>query len=167
MKLSLIAAVARNGVIGKNNGLVWQEAQDQRYFRATTLGHAVVMGRKTWDSLPARYRPLPGRRNVVVTHNANLYFEGAESAPSLNAALQLLAGQAQVFVIGGAQLYAQALPLADELLLTEIDADLEGDVFFPAWPRSDWLAVSRQPQVAQGTAIPDTPFAFVTYRRNN
>ncbi len=162
MKLTLIAAVARNGAIGKNNGLLWHEPLDQRHFRAATLGHSVVMGRKTWDSLPARFRPLPGRRNVVVTHNPQLQFEGAESAPSLADALQLLADAAQVFVIGGSQLYAQALPLADEMMLTEIDADLDGDVFFPAWSAADWLPVSCQPQLSQEA----TPFVFVTYHRN-
>ena len=103
MKLSLIAAVARNGGIGKNNNLLWNEPQDQRHFRATTLGHAVVMGRKTWDSLPARFRPLPGRRNVVLTRNPHLQLSGAETAPSLPAALHLLADAPQVFVMGGAE----------------------------------------------------------------
>ena len=161
MKLTLIAAVARNGTIGNNNQLLWQEPLDQRHFRAATLGHPVVMGRKTWDSLPQRFRPLPGRRNVVVTHSSALAFEGAESVNSLPAALQLLAPAAQVFVIGGAQLYAQALPLADEMLLTEIDAELAGDVHFPHWSSPDWEAISRQPQVATD----GTPFAFVTYQR--
>ena len=161
MKISLVAAVARNGAIGKNSQLLWQEPQDQRHFRATTLGHPVVMGRKTWDSLPARFRPLPGRQNVVVTRNPTLHFAGAQQAASLQDALQLLAGTAQVFVIGGAQLYAQALPHADEMVLTEVDADLDGDVFFPAWAPEDWTAISRDAH----TAANGTPFAFVTYRR--
>lgn len=161
MKLSLIAAVARNGGIGKNNGLVWTEPQDQRHFRATTMGHAVVMGRKTWDSLPARFRPLPGRRNVVLTRNPALQFAGAESVPSLDAALQQLAGEAQVFVMGGADVYAQALPHAQEMVLTEIGATLDADAFFPAWRRADWTETSRQPHSPAGA----TPFAFVTYRR--
>ncbi len=161
MKLTLIAAVARNGAIGKNNGLLWHEPQDQRHFRAATMGHPVVMGRKTWDSLPARFRPLPGRRNVVVTGNATLQFDGAESAPSLQQALQRLATEDQVFVIGGAQLYAQALPLADEMMLTEIDTDLDGDVSFPPWPAAEWNVLERR----LATAADATPFAFVTYRR--
>ena len=162
MKLTLIAAVARNRSIGKNNGLLWHEPLDQRHFRAATLGHPVVMGRKTWDSLPARFRPLPGRRNVVVTRNPQLHVEGAETASSLAHALQLLDGEPRVFVIGGAQLYAQALPLADEMMLTEIDADLDGDVFFPVWQKTEWLPISRQVERAQDA----TPFVFVTYRRN-
>ena len=161
MTLTLIAAVARNGAIGKNNELLWHEPQDQRHFRAATMGHPVVMGRKTWDSLPARFRPLPGRRNVVVTGNTALRFEGAEAAPSLQHALLRLAAEQRVFVIGGAQLYEQALPLADELMLTEVDADLDGDVSFPPWPATEWTLVERQPAVAADA----TPFAFVTYRR--
>ncbi len=160
-KLSLIAAVDRNGGIGKDNGLLWKEPLDQRHFRQTTLGCPVVMGRKTWDSLPARFRPLPGRQNVVVTHNASAVFDGAWAANSLAQALALLAGEAHVFVIGGAQLYAQALPLAHTLVLTEIDQMLPADVFFPAWNRQDWTEVSRVPHHdAQGQ-----PFAFVTYQR--
>ncbi len=161
MKLTLIAAVARHGAIGKNNSLLWREPQDHRHFRAATLGHPVVMGRKTWDSLPARFRPLPGRRNVVVTRNPALQFQGAERVHSLPAALQLLAAEDQVFVIGGAQLYAQALPLADQMLLTEIDAELEGDVQFPRWQAADWLVSSRQ----QHRAADGTCFAFVAYQR--
>ncbi len=161
MKLTLIAAVARNGTIGKNNQLLWHEPQDQRHFRAATMGHPVVMGRKTWDSLPARFRPLPGRRNVVVTDNPALRFEGAESAPSLQSALQRLGSAERVFVIGGAQLYAQALPLADEMMLTEVDADLDGDVRFPPWPPTEWAVAARQSAVAADA----TAFAFVTYSR--
>ncbi len=161
MKLSLIAAVARNGAIGKNNQLLWHEPQDQRHFRTTTLGCPVVMGRKTWDSLPARFRPLPGRRNVVLTRNPGLHCAGAETAHSLPQALQRLADAEQVFVLGGSEIYAQALPLADELVLTEIDADLDGDAHFPAWPRGDFEVSQR----VATTAADGTPFAFVTYRR--
>jgi dihydrofolate reductase len=161
MKLSLIAAVAKNGVIGAGNDLVWREPQDQRHFSQTTHGHAVVMGRKTWQSLPPKYRPLPGRRNVVVTRDAGFAAPGAECVAGLEAALALLAGAPQVYVIGGAELYAAALPRADELVLTEIEADIEGDTRFPDWDRSAFEIASRQPRIsAQGV-----PFAFVTYRR--
>jgi dihydrofolate reductase len=161
MKLSLIAAVDRNGGIGKNNQLLWHEPQDQRHFRSTTLGCPVVMGRKTWDSLPVRNRPLPGRRNVVLTRNAGLQCPGAEMAGSLDEALLRLAHVPQVFVMGGAEIYAQALPLADELLLTEVDANLDGDAHFPAWPREDF----EVSQHVSAIAADGTPFAFVTYRR--
>lgn len=160
--LGLIAAVARNGVIGRDNGLVWHEPLDQKHFRAVTLGCPVVMGRKTWESLPARFRPLPGRRNVVVTRQAGYGATGAETAGSLEAALALVADAERVFVIGGAELYALALPRADLLELTEIDAELDGDTRFPAVDRHRFTEVAREAHVsADGTR-----FAFVRYRRN-
>ncbi len=161
MKLSLIAAVARNGAIGRDNDLLWKEPADQRFFAATTRGHAVIMGRRTWESLPPRFRPLPGRRNIVVTRSARFEASGAETVDSLDAALQCLAGETLAFVIGGAQLYAQALPRIDEMVLTEIDADLDGDVRFPAWDRQAFVEVSRESHAAAD----GTRFAFVTYRR--
>lgn len=160
-RLALVAAVARNGAIGRDNGLLWQEPLDQQHFRRVTLGAPVIMGRKTWDSLPERFRPLPGRRNVVVSRDPARHFDGAEGVPSLDVALALLAGTPQAFVIGGAQLYALALPRADELVLTEIDADLDGDTFFPAWDRSAFSEVARETHRGRD----GLPFAFVTYRR--
>ena len=160
-ELILIAAVARNGAIGKGNGLLFQDAADQRHFRQVTMGCPVVMGRKTWDSLPPRFRPLPGRRNVVVSRNPALSLEGAEAATSLDAALAQLHGAPRVFVIGGAELYALALPRADTLMLTEIDADLAGDTHFPHWDRGHFDEVSRTAAIASGSL----PFDFVTYCR--
>jgi dihydrofolate reductase len=141
--LTLIAAVARNGVIGKDNRLLWHLPEDMRFFKEVTLGHPVIMGRKTWQSLPPRFRPLPGRRNIVVTRAAGFDAPGAECVDSLDAALQRLQGEPTVFVIGGAQLYAQTLPRAQRLLLTEIDRDFDGDALFPRWPREDFVEVSR------------------------
>ena len=160
-ELILIAAVARNGAIGRNNGLLFQDAADQRHFRQVTMGCPVVMGRKTWDSLPPRFRPLPGRRNVVVSRNPALSLAGAEAATSLDAALAQLHGAPRVFVIGGAELYALALPRADTLMLTEIGADLDGDSFFPHWERKDFDEASR----STASAPVSLPFDFVTYRR--
>ncbi len=159
-EVALIAAVARNGVIGRDNGLVWQEPLDQRRFRSLTMGCPVVMGRKTWESLPARFRPLPGRRNLVVTRQAGYPAPGAETVPDLAAALRQVAGAPRVFVMGGGQLYAQALPLAQLLELTEIDADLEGDVHFPAFDRTRFVETARETHAAAD----GTRFAFVTYR---
>lgn len=162
-ELVLIAAVARNGAIGLGNGLIFNERADQAHFRAATLGCPVLMGRKTWDSLPPRFRPLPGRRNVVLSRNPALQAPGAEVVSSLDAALQALGADApaRIFVIGGAQLYEQALPLADELLLTEVDADLDGDTFFPPWPRAGFKATRR----TEATTADGVGYAFVTYRR--
>jgi dihydrofolate reductase len=161
VKLALVAAVARDGVIGRSGTIPWRIPEDLERFRTLTTGHAVVMGRRTWDSLPDRFRPLPGRRNVVVTRNPDWSADGAERAGSLAEALRLLDGAPQVFVIGGGQLYAEALPLADELLLTEIDADVEGDTWFPRWNRAAFEEVSRERHVSE-TGV---PFSFVTYAR--
>ena len=163
MTLSIVAAVARNGVIGREGGIPWHIPEDMTRFRALTTGHPVVMGRKTWDSLPDRFRPLPGRRNVVVTRNPVWTADGAERAASLETALELLDDLETVFVIGGASLYDQALPLADDLELTEVDLEPEGDAFFPAWDREAFEEMSRDARVSED----GTPFAFVTYRRRS
>ena len=161
MKVSLLAAVARGGVIGRDNAIPWRIPEDARRFRALTMGHAVVMGRRTWDSLPDRFRPLPGRRNVVVTRNPDWHADGVERAASLDDALRLLDSAPEVFVIGGGELYAEALPLADALLLTEIEADVEGDTYFPSWDRAAFREKSREQHVSE-TGL---PFSFVTYKR--
>jgi dihydrofolate reductase len=160
--LSLIAALDRERAIGRAGGLLWHEPEDQRHFRRATMGCPVIMGRKTWDSLPARFRPLPGRRNVVVTRNPDWKADGAQTVASLDAALRLGADAAKVFVIGGGELYALALPLADELVLTEIDASFDGaDAHFPAWSAREFEPIARDERVAAD----GTRFAFVTYRR--
>ena len=167
--LVLIASVARNGSIGLGSELVWREPEDLRWFRRQTMGCPVVMGRKTWDSLPARFRPLPGRDNTVVTRQTGWSADGAQVAHTLADALALArnaarrTGAPRIFVIGGAQLYAQALPLADQLLLTEIDADLPGETRFPAWSRAAFHEVQREPH--QATGPPACGYAFVTYQR--
>jgi dihydrofolate reductase len=161
-QLCLIAAVARNRVIGRGNELVWHDPVDAKHFRTTTMGCPVIMGRKTWDSLPAKFRPLPGRRNLVVTRQRHWgdsdAAHGADVVSSLEAALAAVVqvDAPRVFVMGGGELYAQSLPHADVLELTEIDAELEGDVYFPDWPREAFEEVAR-------TAHPG--FSFVTYRR--
>jgi dihydrofolate reductase len=163
MKLALIAAVARNGCIGKGNALPWHLPQDLQNLRRVTMGCPVLMGRKTWDSLPPRFRPLPGRRNIVVTRQPQWQAPGAERAATLDAALALVAGDDKVFVIGGAELYREALARADELVLTEIARDVEGDVHFPPWDRQQFHEVARESHRA---APPDDfDFAFVTYKR--
>jgi dihydrofolate reductase len=161
VKVSLLAAVARDGVIGRDGTIPWHLPEDLARFRELTTGHVVVMGRRTWDSLPDRFRPLPGRRNVVVTRDPNWSADGAERAGSLDEALALAADAERVFVIGGAELYAAALPHADELLLTEIDLEIAGDTFFPEWSRDGLVEVSREERVSAD----GTPFAFVTYER--
>lgn len=161
MQLALIAAVARNRVIGRDNDLVFRDPADQRHFREATLGCPVIMGRRTWQSLPPRFRPLPGRRNLVVSRDPGFDAPGAEVATGLQAALARVQDAPRVFVIGGAQLYAQALPLAQRLVLTEVDADLDGDSRFPEWDRSQFDEHSREPHVAAD----GTRFDFVVYER--
>jgi len=161
VKVSLVAAVARGGVIGRDRVVPWHLPEDMARFRELTTGHAVVMGRRTWDSLPDRFRPLPGRRNIVVTRNAAWSAEGAERASSLEDALDLLALEERVFVIGGAEIYEAALPHAAELLLTEVDLDAEGDTFFPPWDRAAFDEAAREPHESE-TGI---PFSFVRYVR--
>jgi dihydrofolate reductase len=165
--LVVIAAVARNGVIGRDGMMPWHLPQDLRHFRELTHGHTVVMGRRTWESLAPRFRPLPGRRNIVVSRDANYPAAGATLASSLTDALAQAhqhAGE-RVFVIGGAQLYAQALPLADELELTELHADVAGNTVFPAWNRGDFEETRRTAHAADPAGTP--AFDFVTYRRKS
>lgn len=161
MRVSLVAAVAHGGVIGRDGGIPWHLPEDMARFRELTTGHAVVMGRRTWDSLPERFRPLPGRRNVVVTRDPGWHADGAERAGSVEEALALLANAPRVLVIGGAEIYAAALPLADELLITEVELQVEGDTVFPPFDRETFVETARERHVS---AI-GIPFAFVTYVR--
>ena len=163
MTVSLVAAVARDGVIGRNGTVPWHLPEDMRFFRDLTTGHPVVMGRRTWDSLPDRFRPLPDRRNIVVTRNPTWHADGAERAGSLEEALQLagVGPDERVFVIGGGEIYRAALAYADELVLTEIDLEIAGDATFPEWPQDEFPEVQRD----ERTATDGTSFAFVTYRR--
>ncbi|MGD9953377.1 MAG: dihydrofolate reductase [Burkholderiales bacterium] len=157
-RVYLVAAVAANGVIGSEGRLPWHLPEDLRHFKQLTLGHPVVMGRKTWESLG---RALPGRENIVVTRSPGYEAADAHVAASLEAALALCAGQSVVFVIGGAELYAAALPLADGLVLTEIHRDYPGDVRFPDFDRAAWRETQRKAQ-----ANTDGPrFDFVLYER--
>lgn len=175
-RLILIAAVARNGGIGRDNQLLVHLPEDLKHFRRVTQGCPVIMGRRTWDSLPPAFRPLPGRRNIVLSrHCAGC--PGAEVAGSIHEALEWVKDSPRAFVIGGAEIYRQALPHADELILTEIDADLPADTFFPDWPRDRFVEVSRvPPEVASGASAPQgpspggapmPPYAFVTYSRRS
>ena len=160
MPLHLIYARAANGVIGKDNRLPWHIPEDMAHFKQLTQGCPVVMGRKTWDSLPPRFRPLPGRTNIVVTRQPDWHESGSQPAPSLREALQQCENAEKVWVIGGAQIYAQALPLADELVVTEINADFDGDAFAPAIG-PEWHEIARERIVAAN----GLPLAFVTWRK--
>jgi dihydrofolate reductase len=162
MKITVVAAVAADRGIGRGNTLLFTDPEDQRHLRSVTMGKPVVMGRKTWLSLPERFRPLPGRRNVVLTRDPNFVAPGAETAASLEEALARLADAREVCILGGAEVYAQALPLADELVITEIGRSFgRADAYFPVIDRSRFVEVSRREAIAaDGTAL-----AFVTWLR--
>lgn len=157
-RVYLVAAVAANGVIGAGGKLPWHLPEDLRHFKALTLGHPVIMGRKTWEAIG---RPLPGRENIVVTRAAAYEAPGAHVAASLDAALALCAGEPVAFVIGGGELYGAALSVADGLVLTEIDRAYPGDARFPEFDRRAWRETQRKPQ----TAADGLRFDFVLYER--
>lgn len=163
MIISMIAAMANNRVIGKDNQMPWHLPADLKHFKRLTLGKPVVMGRKTFESIG---KPLPGRRNVVISRTAPLDNRGAEWVTSLAQAFELLAGQAEVVVIGGAEIYKQCLPLAQILYLTKIDLNVSGDAFFPDYQSSNagsWQVIDEYEQPAD----PANPYAcrFVTLQR--
>ncbi|CAB3654228.1 dihydrofolate reductase [Trinickia soli] len=157
--LTILVARARNGVIGRDNQLPWHLPEDLAFFKRTTMGAPIVMGRKTHESIG---RPLPGRRNIVVTRDAQRRFEGCEMATSIADALALAGkdGAPEAFLIGGTQLYAEGIGFADKLVITEIDADVEGDATFPAPDPAQWEAVSREAHHAEAF-----DYARVVYRR--
>lgn len=160
MDLNLIVAYARNRVIGRDNTLPWKLPGDMAHFRRTTMGNPIIMGRKTWDSLG---RPLPGRRNIVISADKSRVAEGADFVQSLPEALELIASAPRAFVIGGAQVYRQALALADGIVATEIGIDVDGDAFFDPIDPVDWVEVSRSPQPVEN----GLPYDLVHYRRRN
>ena len=160
-RLHLIYARAANGVIGVNGTLPWHLPEDLAHFKRTTLGCPVIMGRKTWDSLPPKFRPLPGRTNIVVTRQPDWSETGAQPAPDLRKALQLCEQSADVWVIGGAQLYALTEPLASTAVVTEIEQDFAGDAFAPTLGEA-WKETARERHVAASGLV----FSFVTYTRS-
>lgn len=166
MNVSIIVARARNCVIGRENALPWRLPEDLKHFKATTLGHAIVMGRKTFESIG---RALPGRRTIVVTRNAQWHAAGCERAGSLAEAIALAARPGadatistdEVFVVGGEQIYREALALANRIVLTEIAADVDGDAYFPALDQDEWAETARVAQVAAS----GLPYSIVELRR--
>ncbi|MBP7080409.1 MAG: dihydrofolate reductase [Rhodocyclaceae bacterium] len=156
--LTLIAAVARNGVIGIDNRLPFRLPEDLKRFKALTMNHPIIMGRKTWQSLP---RALPGRHNIVISRQTGFAAEGATVVTSLDAALAI-AGNVPAFVIGGAEIYALALPRADMLELTEVAAEVAGDVWFPDYDKDQWQEATRTTHHDDAAQL---DYDFVTYRR--
>jgi dihydrofolate reductase len=168
-RITLIAAVAANRALGKDNQLLWHLPNDLQFFKKTTLNHPIIMGRKTYESIG---RPLPKRLNIVISRQLDLMIEGCVVVPTLHAAISLASHvehqpervMPEVFVIGGAQIYAAALPLAQRLVLTEVKRDFEADVFFPKWHKADWAEVSRE---ANHDDVSGLDYDFVDYRLAN
>jgi dihydrofolate reductase len=158
MSISLIVAMAKNRTIGIDNTLPWRCPEDLKHFKALTMGHHMIMGRKTFDSIG---KPLPGRTTVVVTRNPELKIEGCVMAHSLQEAIAACEDD-EVFIVGGAEIYAQALPLADTLYVTEIQQDVEGDAHFPEFDRAEWKEVARDKR-SQSEPQP-LEYHFVTYQ---
>jgi dihydrofolate reductase len=159
-EIVIIVAIARNGVIGRDNALPWRLKADLKFFRAATTGHTIVMGRKTWESLG---RPLPQRHNVVISRNPAYHAEGATVVTSIDQALALAAQDDRAFVIGGAEIYRQALPRADRLLVTRVEAEVGGDTHFPPIDPETFVEVSASAHPAD--ADNDHPYTFIEYRR--
>ncbi len=157
---TIIVAADAKGGIGINNTLPWRLPEDLAFFKKTTSGHPIVMGRKTFESIG---RPLPNRRNIVVTRNADWRHDGVEAVESLAAAAALI-GEAPAFIIGGAQIYVEALPLAERLLITEIGKTFDCDAHFPAIDKSLWQETAREAHHSEANGF---DFAFVTYQRRS
>jgi dihydrofolate reductase len=155
-RIYLVAAVASNAIIGANGRLPWQLPEDLKHFKRLTMGHPIIMGRRTWESLKG---PLPGRENIVVTRNRGYAAPGAAVANSLEGALALCAGEPVAFVIGGSTLFEESLPIASGLVMTEIDKEFEGDTRFPDYDRSRWKESQRE----QHVSADGTKFDFVLY----
>lgn len=158
--ISLLVAMAQNRTIGRNNTLPWHIPEDLKHFKALTMGHTMIMGRKTFDSIG---RPLPGRHTVVVTRNRDLRIEGCTVVHSLQEAIAASPQTEEIFVVGGAELYALALPLADTLYITEVMQEVEGDAHFPAFEMSQWQETARE--VRQQDSPQALEYHFVTYQR--
>jgi len=157
--LTIIVATDASNGIGINNALPWHLPEDLAHFKRLTSGHPIIMGRKTFDSIG---RPLPNRRNIVISRNAEWRHEGVERAGSLQEALGLVADTGQAFIIGGGQIFEQAMPLVDKLVITRIDRTYECDAFFPALPAGQWREAAREDHVSAA----GLPYAFITYHRN-
>jgi dihydrofolate reductase len=159
-RLSIIVAMAQNRTIGINNTLPWRCPEDLKHFKSLTMGHHMIMGRKTFDSIG---KPLPGRTTVVVTRNPELKIAGCVVTHSLDEAIAACAGDDEIFVVGGAELYAQALPLADRLYLTEVQQNVDGDAHFPLFDMKQWQEIAREAR-HQDTPQP-LSYHFVTLQR--
>lgn len=165
MIISLIAAISKNRVIGKNNDLPWHLPDDMKYFMQTTKGHHVIMGRKNYDSIPEKFRPLPNRTNIVVTRQEKYVAPNCIVVHSLEKGIEIARqhGEAELFIIGGSEIYNRSVAIADRLYLTEIHAHIDGDTYFPEFDKSQWKEESRKHHLSDERH--KFPFDFVVYAR--
>ena len=168
MLVSLIVAAAENNVIGKNNNLPWHLPADMKYFREKTMGHCVIMGRKNYDSIPLKFRPLHGRTNIIVTHQNNFSADGCIVVNSVDEALQESKKQneTEAFIIGGGEIFSQAVGIANKIYLTRIHSSVEGDVYFPELSPTDWIEESAQHFKADEKHKFDYSFLVLIKRKN-
>ncbi len=162
MKISIIAAIAENNVIGKDNDLIWHISEDLKRFKKLTSGHAIIMGRKTYESLP--FKPLPKRKNIIVSSQDKLTFEGAIVVSSFEAALKECEGENEVFICGGATIYNHFIDIADKMYLTRVHHEFAGDTFFPVYSEEDW-SIESQSEILYDEKS-DLNYTFVDYKKN-
>ena len=165
MIISLIAALTKNRVIGKNKDLPWHLPDDMKYFMQTTKAHHVIMGRKNYESIPEKFKPLPNRTNVVVTRQKNFSAPGCRIVNALEEGIESarVAGESELFIIGGSEIYALGMPYANQLYLTEIDANVDGDTYFPSFNKIEWQEHSRTHHEADARHV--FAFDFVVYKK--
>lgn len=157
MNISIIVAIAHGGVIGKDNQLLWKIPEDMKWFRTITTGHPVIMGRKTFESIG---KALPNRRNIIITRDVNYKKDGIEIANSLEEAINLCENSDEVFIIGGGEIYKQAIPLVNKLYITHVHKEYDADTFFPEINASDWMETTRDDHESS-----DVSYSFVTYEK--
>jgi dihydrofolate reductase len=165
MTISMIAALARNGVIGKANDLPWHLPDDMKFFMQTTKGHHVIMGRKNYESLPEKFRPLPNRTSIVVTRQRDYNAPGCIVVHQMEEGVKMAEknGESELFIIGGSEIYKLAMPIANKLYLTEIDSVIEGDTFFPSYKKESWKEIARQHHTSDDRH--QFSFDFVVYKK--
>lgn len=163
--ISLIVAVSSNNVIGKNNKLAWNLPNDMNYFSNMTKEHSVIMGRKNWESIPLKYRPLPNRKNIVITRNKNFKDDGAFIVNSIEEAISISrdSDDEEIFIIGGGEIYKLGFEYIDKLYITEVKSEIDGNTFFPAWRKEEWLEISRITNRKDKNHLFD--FDYVTYKK--
>jgi len=164
--ISMIVAVSDNQVIGKDNTLAWHLPDDMNYFSNMTKGHSVIMGRKNWESIPSKYRPLPNRKNIVITRNSTFVEKKCDIVNSIEDAISISRNNddEEVFIIGGGEIYRLGFNFIDKLYITEVKAKVEGDTFFPSWDKSNWKEISRIKHQIDNNHIYE--FDYVIYKKN-